>query len=443
MPTPHEKLVLLTACLLLGGGASARADAVESISDAKKQELASQPPVTVSTAIGDLTLPPPYNTESTTKNSRIVPWPDGAGPRAPEGFTVTKFAEDLDHPRRVHAAPHSEEDGGADYFVALSDDARSSPNRILLLRDSDGDGRLDETFEFATEANGINQPYGMTILDGHFYVGNVDAVVRWPYREGMTRLEGKGEQVAELPAGGYNHHWTRNLLATRDGERLLVTVGSSSNVGEHGMDKEERRACILVMDPDGSDEELYASGLRNPVGMDYNPATGELWTAVNERDKIGDNLVPDYITSVRRGGWYGWPYSYYGDIRDPRWAEDPHEELVAKAIVPDVPVGPHTASLGLAFYTQDRFPERYHGGAFVGQHGSWNRANFSGYKVVFVPFDDEGRPQPPEDFLTGFIADGDASQVYGRPVSVAVTPRGDLLVSDDDGGVIWRVSYGD
>ncbi|QDU89296.1 Membrane bound L-sorbosone dehydrogenase [Pirellulimonas nuda] len=436
MRTPRPLFALGTLCWLLGATAAVDADGVQPPSAAQKAELASRPPVRVSTAVGDLTLPPPYASKSVTKRSRIVPWPEGAAPRAPAGFTVTRFADNLAHPRRVYVGP-----SGADYFVALSDDAGRSANRVVLLRDADGDGRVEERFDFADGANGLNQPYGMAILDDHFYVGNVDSVMRWPYRAAATRLEGAGERIAELPAGGYNHHWTRNLLPTKDGRRLLVTVGSSSNVGEHGMDKEERRACILEMDPDGSGEALYASGLRNPVGLDYNPVTGELWAAVNERDEIGDNLVPDYITSVRRGGWYGWPYSYFGGIGDPRWAQDPHQDLVERAIVPDVPVGPHTASLGLAFYTHDKFPARFHRGAFVGQHGSWNRANFAGYKVLFVPFDGAGRPRPPEDFLTGFIADGDASQVYGRPVGVAVTPRGDLLVSDDDGGVVWRVSY--
>jgi hypothetical protein len=256
----------------------------------------------------------------------------------------------------------------------------------------------------------------------------------------MTTLEGRGELIRELPAGGYNHHWTRNMIAHKDGDKLLVTVGSSSNVGEHGMDKEVRRANILVMNPDGTNEQVYAAGLRNPVGMDYNPITGELWTAVNERDKIGNNLVPDYATSVQEGGWYGWPYSYFGSIKDPRWADDPHEEMVEKAIIPDVPLGSHTASLGMAFYDQTSFPEHYHNGAFIGQHGSWNRAEFAGYKVVFIPFDEAGRPQPPEDFMTGFIADEGENEVYGRPVGIGVLPNGDLLVCDDDGGVIWRVS---
>jgi len=240
--------------------------------------------------------------------------------------------------------------------------------------------------------------------------------------------------------GGYNHHWTRNILAGPNNDKIYITVGSSSNVGEHGMKKEERRANIIEINPDGSGEKIYAAGLRNPVGIDWNPITGELWTAVNERDKIGNNLVPDYVTSVKEGGWYGWPYSYFGDIKDPRWANDPHLEMVEKSIVPDVEVGPHTASLGFTFYKKNSFPQKYHNGAFVGQHGSWNRANFSGYKVLFIPFDEEGNPKQPEDFLTGFIADDDSSEVYGRPVGVTTLPDGSLLVNDDDGGVIWRVS---
>lgn len=280
----------------------------------------------------------------------------------------------------------------------------------------------------------------MLIMDGYFYVANVDAIKRWPYKPEMTSLKGEGEMVKELPAGGYNHHWTRNLIASKDGKQLVVTVGSSSNAGEHGMEKEKRRANILIMDPDGANEKVFAAGLRNPVGVDYNPITGELWAAVNERDKLGDNLVPDYVTSVQENGWYGWPYSYFGAIKDPRWYKEPHEEMVGKAIVPDVPVGAHTASLGLAFYDKDAFPKYYQNGAFVGQHGSWNRSNFAGYKVLFIPFDENGKPQPPEDFLTGFIASDDGSKVYGRPVGISVLPNGDLLVNDDNGGVIWKVS---
>lgn len=422
----------VVACSALIFCPSVSAQVKEELSEAKKKVLAAEPPVTVETAVGKLTLVSPFSSASVTKRSEIVAWPAGEMPKAPEGFAVSKFAEGLKHPRRTLVAPD-----GKDYFVVESDDAEKSANRIKLLRDTNGDGKVDETHRFAEN---LNQPYGMLILDGHFYVANVDSLKRWPYEQGMTSLKGEGEKIADLPAGGYNHHWTRNLLATKDGKKLLVTVGSSSNVGEHGMENEERRANILIMNPDGSGEAVYAAGLRNPVGMDYNPVTGQLWTAVNERDKIGDNLVPDYITSVKQGGWYGWPYSYYGNIKDPRWADDPHEDLVEKAIVPDVSMGSHTASLGLAFYDHQQFPKKYRNGAFVGQHGSWNRANFAGYKVVFVPFDDAGNPQPPEDFLSGFIANGDENQVYGRPVGVAVTTKGDLLVNDDDGGVIWRVT---
>lgn len=249
----------------------------------------------------------------------------------------------------------------------------------------------------------------------------------------------KGEKILDLPAGGYNNHWTRNLLASPDGSKIFVSVGSASNVGEHGMDEEKRRANILTINPDGSGEEIFASGLRNPVGMDWVPGSNTLWTAVNERDKLGDELVPDYMTSVKKGGFYGWPYSYYGQNVDPR-RKGEAPKLVEKAIVPDVPLGAHTASLGLAFYDKDKFPVKYRGGAFVGQHGSWNRSQLSGYKVVFVPFKNGQPSGPMEDFLTGFIADAEDSKVYGRPVGVTVLADGSMLVADDDSGTIWRVS---
>ena len=279
----------------------------------------------------------------------------------------------------------------------------------------------------------------MLIINDTFYVANTDGLYSFPYNEGDTSLKGEGTKIVELSASGYNNHWTRNIITNKAKDKIYISVGSASNVGEQGMEKEERRATILEVNLDGSGEITYASGLRNPVGMDWNPVTGELWTAVNERDKLGNNLVPDYITSVKKGGWYGWPYSYYGQINDPRWKDEPHQDLVDKAIMPDVPVGNHTASLGLTFYTADQFPETYKNGAFVGQHGSWNRAEFSGYKVLYVPFNN-GKPQKPQDFLTGFIASEEDSTVYGRPVCVAVAPDGSLLVNDDDAGIIWKVS---
>lgn len=398
------------------------------LSKSKKKELATRPDDVVQTTIGELRLVPPFSSESITKASRIVGW-DEKKPQAPSGFIVTQFAADLIHPRHTYIAPN-----GA-VFVAEAD-TRNSANRISLLQDTKGDGTAEQSIFLEN----LNQPFGMLILKNYFYVANTDGVYRYSYTEGMTKIESKGEKILNLPAGGYNNHWTRNLLANKEGTKIYVSVGSASNVGEYGMDKEKRRAAILEINPDGSGEKLYASGLRNPVGMDWNPITGELWTSVNERDELGNNLVPDYLTSVKEKGWYGWPYSYYGQIQDPRWENDPHLSLVKQSIMPDVPVGPHTASLGLAFYTADKFPNKYKNGAFIGQHGSWNRAQFSGYKVLFVPFDANGKPGQPEDFLTGFIADEAQSQVYGRPVGISQTKEGDLLVCDDDSGIVWKVS---
>lgn len=385
---------------------------------------------TVQTAIGDLRLPPPYHTKALTKISQIVNWEKDEYPKAPKGFKVTRFADNLKHPRRTYVA------NNGDYFVAESDGAKKSANQIRLLRDTNADGMPDENHIFLEN---LNQPYGMLLLDGYFYVANVDAIVRFPYKKGQTKITAKPEKILDLPSGGYNHHWTRNLIANADGSKIYVSVGSSSNVGEHGMEKEKRRANILEINPDGSGEIIYASGIRNPVGMDWNPVTGELWTAVNERDALGDNLVPDYATSVKKDAWYGWPYSYYGQIKDPRWEDEPHLDKVEKAIIPDVPLGSHTASLGFQFYTANQFPEKYKNGAFVGQHGSWNRSKFAGYKVVFIPFEN-GKPQPPQDFLSGFIKNKEESLVHGRPVGVAQAHDGSLLVNDDDAGIIWRIT---
>ncbi|HKL36275.1 MAG TPA: sorbosone dehydrogenase family protein [Salegentibacter sp.] len=420
---------ILSLCFCLTLVVTVKAQVNTNLSEERKEELSQQPPDIVETEIGPLKLVPPFSSKSVTKESQVIGWGDKK-PKAPAGFKVTKFAENLQHPRRTYIAPNY------DIFVVESN-TQNSADRITLIRDKDGDGNPDYQEVFMED---LNQPYGMLILDNYFYVANTDGLYRYPYKEGDTKIEAEGEKILSLPAGGYNNHWTRNLIANKDGSKIYVSVGSASNVGEYGMEKEEGRAAILEINPDGSGEKLFAAGLRNPVGMDWNPVTGELWTAVNERDKIGNNLVPDYITSVQEDGWYGWPYSYYGQIQDPRWAEDPHTELVEKAIVPEVPVGPHTASLGLTFYTKDKFPEKYRNGAFVGQHGSWNRANFSGYKVIFVPFDENGKPGQPEDFLTGFIADEAESKVHGRPVGVSVTPDGALLVNDDDANIIWKVS---
>jgi len=395
----------------------------------EKEVIAAQPANVVKTAVGDITLPPPYVTESKSNNSKVIGWPQGKTPTAPEGFTVSKFADGFENPRSTYIGPNG------DVFVVESG-TRSSKNQITVLRDTDKDGKFETREVFLKD---LNKPYGMLILKSFFYVANTDGLYRYPYSNNPLKLETKGEKILELPAGGYNNHWTRNLLVNDAGTKIYVSVGSGSNVGENGMDKEVRRANILEINPDGTGEKIYAAGLRNPVGMDWNPVNNELWTAVNERDELGDDLVPDYITSVKLNGFYGWPYSYFGSIPDPR-LKGQRKDLIAKSIVPDVSVGAHTASLGLAFYDKAAFPAKYKNGAFVGQHGSWNRAKISGYKVVFVPFSN-GKPSgKPEDFLTGFIANADKAEVYGRPVAVTVMNDGSLLVNDDSGNTIWKVT---
>ena len=419
----------------------------------KKDENATSS--TVQTAAQSLKLPAPYATKSAVHFSDVVGWPDGKTPVAPAGFTVTEFARDLDSPRWMYVAPNG------DVFVAESKTERTgikskivnavsgqkdaepkgdSPNRITLLRDTNNDGKPDLRQVFLS---GLNQPFGMLVLNGRFYVANTDGLLAFPYRPGQTEITAPGKKIIDLPAGGYNNHWTRNLLASPDGKKIYISVGSGSNVGENGMEHEQRRANILQINPNGSELMIYASGLRNPVGMAWQPttdssATPTLYTAVNERDELGDDLVPDYLTSVKPGAFYGWPYSYYGQNEDPRRAGE-RPDLVKKARVPDVALGAHTASLGLAFYNRDKFPEKYRNGAFIGQHGSWNRSNLAGYKVVFVPFAN-GKPGKPEDFLTGFVA-GNDEDVYGRPVGVVTLPDGSMLVTDDASGRIWRVAY--
>jgi glucose/arabinose dehydrogenase len=309
-----------------------------------------------------------------------------------------------------------------------------SANRITLLRDADNDGKAELSEIFLKD---LYSPFGMTLIGESLYVANADALMRFPYQSGQTQLTASGEKVAELPGGPLNHHWTKNVIASEDGSKLYVTVGSNSNIAENGIEKEDRRAAILEIDPQSGNTRVFATGLRNPNGMDWNPHSRELWTAVNERDGIGNDLVPDYITSVNDGAFYGWPYSYYGQHVDER-VKPPRPDLVAKAIKPDYALGSHTASLGLVFYDGHQLPPQYQGGAFIGQHGSWNRKPLSGYKVIFVPFS-KGKPAgPAEDVLTGFVnAEGEA---HGRPVGVAVDRSGALLVADDVGNAIWRVA---
>jgi glucose/arabinose dehydrogenase len=423
------------------------------LSCGQKKE-ANQTAETVVTADTTITLPAPYATKSAVHFSNVIGWPDGQTPKAPAGFTVTEFARDLVSPRWIYVAPNG------DIFVVESNTERkgvkqavvnvvkgqdksertgTSANRITLLRDTNNDGKPDLREPFLT---GLNQPFGMLVLGNHFYAANTDGLMRYDYKSGQTKITAPGKKILNLPAGGYNNHWTRNLLASPDGKKIYISVGSGSNVGEHGPENEIRRANILEINPDGSGERIYASGLRNPVGMAWQPLTKTLYTAVNERDELGDDLVPDYMTSVKEGAFYGWPYSYYGQNEDPR-RKGERPDLVQKAVVPDVPLGAHTASLGLAFYDRaaglrSAFPEKYRNGAFIGQHGSWNRSQLSGYKVVFVPFQ-ESKPGKPEDFLTGFVTNNN-KDVHGRPVGVTVLPDGSLLVADDASGRIWRVA---
>jgi glucose/arabinose dehydrogenase len=378
-------------------------------------------------------------------------WSGGATPTPAAGLAVAAFATGLEHPRWLcvlpngdilvaeTAAPERPDDGGgiSGWIMGIAmkraGSAVPSANRITLLRDADGDGRVETRSVFL---DGLNSPFGMALVGDDFYVANTDALVRFPYRAGATRIEAPGERVADLPGGTLNHHWTKNVIASRDGRTLFVTVGSNSNVAENGIDKEDRRAAVLEIDPGTGRTAVFASGLRNPNGLAWHPETGELWTTVNERDGLGSDLVPDYLTSVERGGFYGWPYSYFGAHVDER-VEPQRPDLVAAARVPDYALGPHTGSLGLAWSAGRALPERFRDGMFVGQHGSWNRKPPSGYKVVFVPFANGAPTGVPQDVLTGFVdADGEAQ---GRPVGVALDTRGGLLVADDVGNTVWRV----
>lgn len=401
------------------------------------------------------TLPEPRKSLLPTVSvAKAIGWLPGRTPNAAPGLQVQAFATGLDHPRTLLSLPNGDvlvTETNAPERPAARQGIRGwvmkkvmsyagagvpSANRITLLRDLDGDGIADLQVRFLEN---LNSPFGMALVGDRLYVANTDAIVRFPYRTGATYVSVEGEKVASLPAGPRNHHWTKDLIASPDGRILYVTVGSNSNAAEHGMGEEENRAAILAVDIASGSTRRFASGLRNPNGLAWQPDSGELWVAVNERDEIGSDLVPDYMTSVREGGFYGWPYSYFGPHVDAR-VQPPRPDLVAKAIVPDYALGAHTASLGLAFYKADLLPARYRHGAFVAQHGSWNRKPRSGYKVVFVPFDGQGRPAgPPQDVLTGFI-DNDEDKAFGRPVGVTVDTRGALLVADDVGNSVWRVT---
>ncbi len=404
------------------------------------------------------TLPEPTTSWLPTVSvAKAVKWPEGAKPTAAAGLAVNAFATGLDHPRWVYVLPNG------DVLVAESNKPKKedtsfsfkgwvmglvqgyagagvpSADRISLLRDTDRDGVAETKTVFL---KGLHSPFGMTLIGSDLFVANADAVVRFRYQEGTTEIADAGEKIADLPGGPLNHHWTKNIIANRDGTKLYATVGSNSNVGENGMENEERRAAILEIDLASRETRVFASGLRNPNGMGWEPQTGALWTVVNERDELGSDLVPDYLTSVQDGAFYGWPYSYWGQIVDTR-IQPQRPELVAKAIKPDYALGNHVAPLGLTFATDvlgntAKLPAPFVNGVFVGNHGSWNRKPRSGYNVVFIPFAD-GKPNgQPIDVLTGFVSADD--EALGRPVGVTVARDGALLVADDVGNVIWRVT---
>jgi glucose/arabinose dehydrogenase len=398
-------------------------------------------------------LPEPNKTLIPTVNiAPAIGWPDGAKPIAVTGTQVAAFAEGLDHPRWLYVLPNGDVLVAETNAPPKPDDGKGirgwvmgkvmgragakvpSPNRITLLRDKDHDG-IAETRTIFLE--NLNSPFGMTLVGNDLYVADTDRLLRFHYENGETAIKSQPMKVIDLPGGTLNHHWTKNVIASKDGSKLYVTVGSNSNVAENGMDKEEGRAAIWEVDRATGNHRIFASGIRNPNGLAWEPRSGALWTAVNERDEIGSDLVPDYITSVKDGGFYGWPYSYYGQHVDIR-VEPQNPDLVAKAIAPDYAVGPHTASLGLTFAEGNRLPAQFKEGAFIGQHGSWNRKPHSGYKVIFVPFS-AGKPiGQPVDVLTGFL--NDEEKAMGRPVGVVIDQQGDLLVADDVGNKVWRVS---
>ncbi len=397
-------------------------------------------------------LPEPKSSLLPTVN--IAPakgWPAGAMPTPAAGLKVQAFATELEHPRWLHVLPNGDVLVAETDAPSKPDDSKGiqgkiaklvmkragsshpSANRISLLRDTNGDGVADQKTVFLQN---LNSPFGMALVGNMLYVANTDALMRFSYQEGATQMITNGGKVLDLPGGTLNHHWTKNVIANSAGSKLYITVGSNSNVAENGFDKEVGRALIMEFDIASGKARPFATGLRNPNGMDWQPQSGALWTVVNERDELGNDLVPDYMTSVKDGAFYGWPYSYYGQHVDTR-VKPQNPELVARAIKPDYALGNHTASLGLAFYAAELMPQ-YRGGALIGQHGSWNRRPHSGYKVIFVPFQNGQPSGKPQDVLTGFLSDqGDA---FGRPVGVAIDSSGAILVADDVGNMIWRVS---
>lgn len=370
-------------------------------------------------------MPAPFESKSAVRPSKSVPQPENAALYVPKGFKVNVFAEgEFIYPRWMALAPNG------DVFLA---DSRA--NKIVILRDKNGDGIADERFVFAEN---LAQPFGMAFNRDYFYVANTDSIVRFAYKKGQTKADQAPEKIVELTRGGYNQHWTRNILFSPDGKRLFVSIGSETNAS---VETDPRRAAISVYDADGKNHRIFASGLRNAIGLAWNPATGDLWTAVNERDGLGDELVPDYVTSVKEGGFYGFPFSYIGQNEEPR-RKGENPELVKQTIIPDVLVASHSAALGIVFYDGKMFPKEFKGDAFVAFHGSWNREKLTGYKVIRIKFKN-GKlvDNSYEDFVSGWLPDETSNEVWGRPVGLLVLPDGSLLICDDGGKKIWRISY--
>ena len=391
---------------------------------------------------------------STFRAPTVIGWPKGQTPTAPAGFVVRLFAENLDSPRWLLALPNGEvlvSQSRPERMGGMSDDViqgmtrlgffGASANNIILLRDTN-DGVTRSTLVEA-----LNLPHGMLLLGDYLYVANTDALLRFPYQPGQTRIDAPGEKILAIPAGEqtsyWNNHWTRNIIASVDGEKIYLTVGAGTNANENGVEHPER-AAIWEINPDGSGKRLYATGIRNPVGIDFEPVSGDLWTTVNERDGLGDDVPPDYMTRVVDSAFYGWPYVYYGTYPDPFHAKSNPDKVAAAqklARVPDLALGGHSVPLGLRFYRGSRFPEKYQRGAFVARKGGVGRADFLGYDVVFIPFDNGAPTGVIEPFLSGFIADRSLGTVYGRPVAIEELADGSLLISDDASNTIWQVSY--
>ncbi len=400
-------------------------------STAAKNIIPTEPLLPTPIRINLKNLPAPFATDSASKSPEVVTIPQNPVLRVPPGFTVNIFAENLNAPRWLALTPNG------DVLVT-----ETRQNRILLLRDNNGDGVADVRQTFADEKNGVNIPFGMAFAGNSFFLGNTDAVLRFPYNPSQQQLSGTGKKIADLPGGGYNQHWTRNVVVSPDGNKLYVSVGSQSNVDEESLP----RASVQQMNLDGSQQQTFAYGLRNPVGLDFHPVTKELYATVNERDGIGDDLVPDYLTSLRQGEFYGWPYAYLAPNNlDPRQTtnnKSKRPDLVAQTKTPDVLFQAHSAALGLQFYDGKTFPAKYRNGAFVAFRGSWNRDRGTGYKVVFVPFDQNGRSQNYyEDFLTGFLLNPSVPTTWGRPVGLLVLPDGSLLVTEEANNRIYRIQY--